>query len=209
MRCLTKLAQETAHRWSLGRRGAWLWGVVAVGLLALAVGCATAPRYRFVPQKTTLAADRVELPTSEMAGLLLAEVRLNGAGPFRLMVDTGATGLCIPEALARQLGLPEVPRSETTGEGHGVTVKVRTVRVARLECGGLTLEKIEALQMRDADMANLRQAMPEADGVLDLPRSAMSNSNSISRVSRSRSVGQVPDNFPRNEGWNIPACFRT
>jgi len=78
------------------------------------------------------------LPFTVVGGTMLVDVKLNGKGPFRLALDTGATNSIEP-ALARELGLP----IEGALRGHGVgeaSFDAGYARVARLDVGevGLT-----------------------------------------------------------------------
>jgi len=92
------------------------------------------------PRRTTLTADRVELPTFENCGMLFIDARLNGAGPFRLLVDTGSRGLILPLDIATAAGLElRSGRTLLTPVGH---VKFQTADVTRLESGGLKLEHV-------------------------------------------------------------------
>ncbi|HEY8994506.1 MAG TPA: aspartyl protease family protein [Lacunisphaera sp.] len=121
-------------------------------LLALALGltgCFTVQRpadyYR--PRRTTLAADRVELPTTSLDEYLLIETRINGAGPFRLLVDSGCSSLVLsPRAakLAHVRANPFLTEYVSVIGGKGL-VKQSTAQVDRLEAGGLTLEGVKAL----------------------------------------------------------------
>ena len=47
--------------------------------------------------------------TKEASDFLVAPVKINGAGPFRFVVDTGASTSCVSKVLAAALGLPAGP----------------------------------------------------------------------------------------------------
>lgn len=70
-------------------------------------------------------------------GRLAAPVRVNGAGPFRFLIDTGSNRSSISPDLAASLDLP----SAGEGDLHSVSGVVRAplARVERLEIGGLDL----------------------------------------------------------------------
>lgn len=73
-------------------------------------------------------------------GRILAPVMVNGQGPFRFMLDTGANYSTISPELVRTLGLdPEAGEQRML---HGVTgsAPVRTVRIERLEAGSFVIE---------------------------------------------------------------------
>jgi hypothetical protein len=70
---------------------------------------------------------------------IVVEVRLNGAGPTRLILDTGAERTMISPAAMTRLGIV-APR---VGHGHlhgvGGTVPVEVVRIDAIELGGMTV----------------------------------------------------------------------
>src|SRR4051812_30471030 len=66
-------------------------------------------------------------------GAILVEVRLNGRGPFKLLLDTGSSHSAICSDLANALGLVPVSRAVVTSP---IGEHVRTiVRLDRLEIG--------------------------------------------------------------------------
>jgi len=75
----------------------------------------------------------------DRVGRVLAPVIINGQGPFRFVVDTGANRSALSAALAEQLGLP---REGAAMIGvHGVTgfAELPAVRVASLRTGNIEL----------------------------------------------------------------------
>lgn len=99
------------------------------------------------------------VPTQvDRIGRILAPVMINGKGPFRLIIDTGANHSTVSPQLAQTLGL--VP-SEITKMVHGVTgsANVPTVFIDRIEAGTLIIER--------AYLPVIGSAMTsEADGIL-------------------------------------------
>jgi predicted aspartyl protease len=73
-------------------------------------------------------------------GRIVAPVMINGRGPFRFIVDTGATHSTISPALAARLGLQ--PNAEASVEVNGITgtARVPGVTVAKLQAGDLSIE---------------------------------------------------------------------
>jgi predicted aspartyl protease len=62
----------------------------------------------------------------DMDGRIAITVRINGAGPYRLRLDTGASRTVVSTALADELGLPAAGQSRTithTGESHRPLVR--------------------------------------------------------------------------------------
>jgi predicted aspartyl protease len=142
------------------QRGRILAALAAVILPAAIMGfagCVTP--VRSMPGKTTLASDRVSLPTRTVEGFrcLFIEVNINGHGPFRLLVDTGATPLAIAPWVADAAGLK--PYAGGTVAVVGATGKTQTgyvAPVARLESGGFKAEQLWAYLMSSADAENFR-----------------------------------------------------
>ncbi|MBN8607341.1 MAG: aspartyl protease family protein [Caulobacterales bacterium] len=74
---------------------------------------------------------------SDRLGRVVAPVSVNGQGPFRFIVDTGANRSVVSQALAEQLGLPFNGSGEVHSV-HGVTV-APLVEVGSLQYGQLSL----------------------------------------------------------------------
>lgn len=94
-------------------------------------------------------------------GRIWAPVFINGQGPFRLVLDSGANRSGITGSVAQQLALPENPRPVLL---HGVTgsITVPTVRAERLQIGDLWLGP--------ADLPVLLDPLGGADGILGTDR---------------------------------------
>ena len=75
--------------------------------------------------------------TKDLAGRAVAGISINGQGPFRFIIDTGANRSVLSQALATRLGLPP------TGEGlvHSIdnAAPARMVNVDSLSFGALHL----------------------------------------------------------------------
>lgn len=96
-----------------------------LGFAAVFVGLSVVP---------VMAADRaqprVPLTIDENGGVIV-DVRVNGAGPFKFMVDTGSARSAVDEALARELGTPVVAKSEVvTSAGSELRLVARLASVA-------------------------------------------------------------------------------
>jgi predicted aspartyl protease len=68
---------------------------------------------------------------------ILFQAKINGQGPFELILDTGSPNL-ITAGLARRLGLPLVRNSKKLSTSGG-TVDLGTTQIQSLAVGGLTL----------------------------------------------------------------------
>jgi predicted aspartyl protease len=105
-----------------------------------------------VPQSTTIAA------ATNKAQLLTIPVQINGQGPFRFVVDTGADRSVIAGEVAAALGLERGTR--VLVEGVIRSVPADTVRLAELAVGPVT--------RRNMSVPVLPRAQLAADGYLGL-----------------------------------------
>jgi hypothetical protein len=106
----------------------------------------------FEPTRTLLSADRIDLPTSADGdqSRLFVSARVNGAGPFQFLVDTGTDGLVLAPEVAAAGGLRRnVLRTVSVMGAGGRKVRMATARVEQWESGGLTLQRFDALILPD------------------------------------------------------------
>ena len=99
--------------------------------------------------------DRAENIAIEMLGAhIVASVLVNGHGPYRFFLDTGAGATCIDEKLSRELGLESAGAIKAEGVAGSMTVSY--VRVDSLALGSLTLlsQKLVALPLSDLPFIN-------------------------------------------------------
>jgi predicted aspartyl protease len=73
-------------------------------------------------------------------GRIIAPVMINGKGPFRFIIDTGANHSTISPQLARTLGLDAA--AERPQQVHGITgtAEVPSVQIQKLQAGELLIE---------------------------------------------------------------------
>ena len=136
-------------------------GFVTACTISLLAGCSSIdPR----PDLTVLASDHVNLPTVQDSGLLFVDVRLNGVGPYRLLVDTGTTGVVLCADTAKTSGLKPFEESHSATPEEKVQVSV--ARLERLDSGGLTLEGMSVEVMKVDDAALFRRAFGRFDGFM-------------------------------------------
>ena len=102
------------------------------------------------PRRIELAAP-VEVPLALEANLPILEARVNGQGPFRFGIETGAGFVVISPELAAKLALKRTGGPDDSPEYH----------VDRLDIG--------AAAFHDFPVSALRVAQPGIDGVLGLP----------------------------------------
>jgi hypothetical protein len=97
----------------------------------------------------------------EHGPLLFVEVRLNGQGPFRMMVDTGTTSCSIMPRVVQQLGLAAQYRVHfVTPAGEKVLPGSRSVEV---RLGSTVVKDVEFIWQDGSGFENARL---DADGVI-------------------------------------------
>ena len=103
-------------------------------------------------------------------------VTIDGAGPFRFVVDSGATRTVVSDRLATRLGLPSA--GTVTLHSVGGESVVPAVRIAAMTLGGLPARPIVAPVLREADLGCAGilgiDALADKKVVIDLPRNTMS-----------------------------------
>lgn len=118
-----------------------------LGAALLAAGCTHAPvarqdacKLKDVSRDDVL----VRVPFETVDGRIYVQARVNGRGPFRFAVDTGASGLARADAsLVATLGLALQGQASTS---DGVqTAKVDTTHLDSLELGGLARRDLDVI----------------------------------------------------------------
>ncbi len=158
--------------------GRLAWGSVLFGLVfggvALAAGVqrATAPPGALpttppIPSVPINAPEpRFVAPTlRDRIGRIWAPVLINGKGPFRLVLDTGANRSAVTAAVAQALGIPLDVSNPL--ELHGVTgsATVPSIRVSDLSVGDLLIRSLVLPIVPDA--LGGAQGVLGTDGLLD------------------------------------------
>ncbi|HEU4652450.1 MAG TPA: aspartyl protease family protein [Steroidobacteraceae bacterium] len=117
---------------------------------------------------------RFVVPTTrDGIGRIVANVMINGSGPFRFVVDTGATHSAVSKPLAEKLnlanqkaGAPSVLLSGVTGSAQVAIVRVESLEVGKLSLGPLDMPVIEAV-LADADGVLGADAMEDSRLTID------------------------------------------
>lgn len=130
--------------------------MILPGLLAVATAAAVAappPAGRAMPLPPATIDDTLEVTGEEIAARqarsrVTVPVRVNGAGPFRFVVDSGADRSVIGQALARRLALPA--GDAVTLHGMAGRSRVETVLIDTLAVGGNTIDDIAAPALDEA-----------------------------------------------------------
>lgn len=96
---------------------------------------------------------------------VLVPVRINGKGPYNLVLDTGATFTCLDQELARELNLRPRAGVSATGVGARSAGTVQLVGVKSLQVGTATASDVTACVL---DLKHTRQMGLKTDGLLGL-----------------------------------------
>lgn len=94
-------------------------------------------------------------------GRIVAPVMINGQGPFRLVVDTGASHTTLSPELATRLGLDTTSEEAVMLNGVTGAEVVPAVTITRLQAGELVVEGVRAPVIHADIMAG-------ADGILGI-----------------------------------------
>jgi hypothetical protein len=117
-------------------------------LAVMLTGCTSPlPREAWSPEGITPAArDTVVVLYEDDAGLYYADAMVNGRGPYRLLLDTGAYGLFLADDVVRELNCPPVPRARVMARNtSGQTLPaLHVVRLAEVRLGALCLSNLHA-----------------------------------------------------------------
>jgi hypothetical protein len=127
-------------------------------------------------------------------GRILVPVMINGQGPFRLMVDTGASYSTVSPQLARTLGLEasdDFPFlvNGVTGSARAPSVPIDFLRAGDLELRALRLPVIEASIMAGADGILGAAGLKEERIMVEFARNRVT-------IARSK-IGLAPRGFQR------------
>jgi predicted aspartyl protease len=91
------------------------------------------------------------LPFQLVDSAIVIPVVVDGQGPFRFLLDTGASQSVLSERLTERLGLVPTGRTRMlTPTGH----RIRPVVSTRLDLGGVTSFRVVATVVDDEDMAS-------------------------------------------------------
>lgn len=115
-------------------------------------------------QKTKLPKEIVSVPMDNWGGRPVVQARINGQGPFKLLIDTGTTSAAIlSDSLIKKVGISvagPAPSLGAIGEDDHVTVEAITIGEA----------EFSNVRARRADFSGFMPPGPSApEGILGLP----------------------------------------
>lgn len=160
-----KLYQKASAAWgprALGRLGRW--AVLVAASASGACGETGAPARVEAPSDSASAETPFELAGPGGAALVVP-VFLNGQGPFRFVLDTGATFTCVDRSLADRLSLPDAPGVLGAGATAQSSGQMQIVEIDSLRLGSARAEELLGCEI---DLAHTSDVGLEIDGLLGL-----------------------------------------
>ncbi len=108
-----------------------------------AVRAETEPGYMGAPIRTTLHTTTVSVPMDSWGGRPVVEARINGKGPFKLLIDTGTSfPAVLDDALVDKLKLPATGTTWPRGEAEDLDI----VDVGTLTIGDAEFSSIQGIR---------------------------------------------------------------
>jgi hypothetical protein len=108
------------------------------------LGSADLHAQRVAPKKIDLPAGELTMPLSWFMKKPVVDLKINGKGPYRFYLDTGAGGSVLDQDLADELKLPVVGKARVGSPG-GKGLPATAVRLDRVELGSANLSALPAL----------------------------------------------------------------
>ena len=143
-----------------------------VGLLILQ-GSATAllraeepsnqPQYS--PDRVVLVSEPVDVPMEFVDGQPMVSVTINGAGPFRMLLDTTATANILDDDVAREARLKVTGQIKLDDELYSQAARADIVRIKKLSICDATFSGFDAVAV---DLDKLYEGKRRYDGILSL-----------------------------------------
>jgi len=148
--------------WSVLLVAVGTWGGLTNGTQADQAGKPNKIR----PGKTELRGVEVKQPMNVIAGAPLVEVKINGAGPFKLAIDTGVTQMTLDDDVVKKLAI-EIPKPAADPEKDAKTpASDPVVRLISVALGDAFFFDVDAIVVDHDKGADGERAY---DGVVGLP----------------------------------------
>ncbi len=124
----------------------------------------TEPVRAHAPIRTTLPTTTVSVPMNNWGGRPVVEARINGKGPFKLLIDTGTSfPAVLDDALVSKLELPARGTTQPRGEAEELEI----VEVGILTIGDAEFSSTQGIRSTDGACASLTGE--GIHGILGLP----------------------------------------
>ena len=191
------MARSPRHRWcSVCLLGALFGGVWPAGASPAAALDTVLPAAVEPESIAPLGSDALLFAsptTRDHIGRVVVPVMVNGRGPFRFIVDTGANHSTISPGLARELGLTPAEAPSIILDGITGSAQVSFVRIDRLQAGELTMEStavpvVWAPVMAGAEGILGAAGITEKSLVIDFQRNRVTISHGVDAALRANSM---------------------
>jgi hypothetical protein len=96
----------------------------------------------------------------------VVDVTINGKGPFKMMIDTGAGATVVNDDLVKELGIPVTGKTKIGDPADPQGITADTVLIDRLDIGGVSFSKVNGVSW---DRSQLRPGADAPRGILGLP----------------------------------------
>jgi len=131
--------------------------------------------------------------TRDHIGRVVVPVKINGRGPYRFIVDTGANHSTISPDLVRELGLTAGTQSLITLDGITGAAQVTYVSIDRLQAGDLLLEDttlpvVWAPVMAGADGILGAAGMSQKSLLIDFQRNRVAIASHVELAKRNQAI---------------------
>jgi predicted aspartyl protease len=103
------------------------------------------------PSKLTTSA----IPLQGKLGAMTVEVKVNGKGPFRFMLDTGADVMVLSQPLAKQLGINNPKAKKTDVQGFCGFDQAREVKLNQFSVQQYQASKLDAVILESDGLFNM------------------------------------------------------
>jgi hypothetical protein len=98
-----------------------------------------------VPASIKIPRDGVTVPMQDMGGRPVVELKINGKGPYRFVLDTGAVTTVVSDELSRELSLSAAAGMQAAAAGGGTPPTIFVIHEIRI--GDAVLEDVIAAVM--------------------------------------------------------------
>lgn len=106
------------------------------------------PQTRQLQLLTASPSPGAAIPLQGKMGIMTAQVRINGQGPFTFLLDTGAEYMVVSESVAQQLNLDTENASEIDVRGFCGTEKAKQVTLSQVQLSDHTQDNLPSVVLQ-------------------------------------------------------------
>ena len=184
----------------------------AISILAVAIGLSSAANAQIhvgprvpVPSSIEVPRDGVTVPMLDMGGRPVVELKINGKGPYRFILDTGAVTTVVSDELSRELSLTPPAGVQVASGGGGTAPAIVVIHDLRI--GDATLEGLIAAAMPLGGLLNGEDAPRGILSAASFPGCLLTYDYPGKRILIKRGVLEAADSrtiFQCNEDQVLP-----